>query len=152
MLKCAILKEISYQDSISGIKKIAYEKNKGRNRQMEDADVSQKVLKQLYKTEFNKLTPEDIESVKRVIYKYMNQSGASGYEVKMLVNPELSEEKSQFVNNVISNYMDKYNMYVHDDGITYSKKAQGRYDDASAGAKFYFALYKYREYFSIFEH
>lgn len=26
---------------------------------MEDADVSQKVLKQLYKTEFNKLTPED---------------------------------------------------------------------------------------------
>ena len=48
--------------------------------------------------------------------------------------------------------MDKYNMYVHDDGITYSKKAQGRYDDASAGAKFYFALYKYREYFSIFEH
>lgn len=52
----------------------------------------------------------------------MNQSGASGYEVKMLVNPELSEEKSQFVNNVISNYMDKYNMYVHDDGITYSKK------------------------------
>ena len=89
---------------------------------MEDADVSQKVLKQLYKTEFNKLTPEDIESVKRVIYKYMNQSGASGYEVKMLVNPELSEEKSQFVNNVISNYMDKYNMYVHDDGITYSKK------------------------------
>ena len=135
MLKCAILKEIFYQDSISGIKKIAYEKNKGRNRQMED-----------------KLTPEDIESVKRVIYKYMNQSGASGYEVKMLVNPELSEEKSQFVNNVISNYMDKYNMYVHDDGITYSKKAQGRYDDASAGAKFYFALYKYREYFSIFEH
>ena len=133
MLKCAILKEIFYQDSISGIKKIAYEKNKGRNRQMEDADVSQKVLKQLYKTEFNKLTPEDIESVKRVIYKYMNQSGASGYEVKMLVNPELSEEKSQFVNNVISNYMDKYN-------------------DASAGAKFYFALYKYREYFSIFEH
>ena len=77
MLKCAILKEIFYQDSISGIKKIAYEKNKGRNRQMEDADVSQKVLKQLYKTEFNKLTPEDIESVKRVIYKYMNQSGAS---------------------------------------------------------------------------
>ena len=66
--------------------------------------------------------------------------------------PELSEEKRQFVNNVISNYMDKYNMYVHDDGITYSKKAQGRYDDASAGAKFYFALYKYREYFSIFEH
>ena len=98
MLKCAILKEIFYQDSISGIEKIAYEKNKGRNRQMEDADVSQKVLKQLYKTEFNKLTPEDIESVKRVIYKYMNQSGASGYEVKMLVNPELSEEKSQFVN------------------------------------------------------
>ena len=138
MLKCAILKEIFYQDSISGIEKIAYEKNKGRNRQMEDADVSQKVLKQLYKTEFNKLTPEDIESVKRVIYKY--------------INPELSEEKSQFVNNVISNYMDKYNMYVHDDGITYSKKAQGRYDDASAGAKFYFALYKYREYFSIFEH
>lgn len=33
-----------------------------------------------------------------------------------------------------------------------AKKAQGRYDDASAGAKFYFALYKYREYFSIFEH
>ena len=32
---------------------------------MEDADVSQKVLKQLYKTEFNKLTPEDIESVKK---------------------------------------------------------------------------------------
>ena len=152
MLKCAILKEIFYQDSISGIEKIAYEKNKGRNRQMEDADVSQKVLKQLYKTEFNKLTPEDIESVKRVIYKYMNQSGASGYEVKLLVNPELSEEKSQFINNVISNYMDKYNMYVHDDGITYSKKAHGRYDDASAGAKFYFALYKYREYFSIFEH
>ena len=56
----------------------------------------------------------------------MNQSGASGYEVKMLVNPELSEEKSQFVNNVISNYMDKYNMYVHDDGITYSKKATGK--------------------------
>lgn len=53
MLKCAILKEIFYQDSISGIEKIAYEKNKGRNkgrnRQMEDADVSQKVLKQLYK-------------------------------------------------------------------------------------------------------
>ena len=81
MLKCAILKEIFYQDSISGIEKIAYEKNKGRNRQMEDADVSQKVLKQLYKTEFNKLTPEDIESVKRVIYKYMNQSGASGYQI-----------------------------------------------------------------------
>ena len=38
MLKCAILKEIFYQDSISGIKKIAYEKNKGRNRQMEDAE------------------------------------------------------------------------------------------------------------------
>ena len=31
MLKCAILKEIFYQDSISGIEKIAYEKNKGRN-------------------------------------------------------------------------------------------------------------------------
>lgn len=31
-------------------------------------------------------------------------------------------------------------------------KSTGRYDDASAGAKFYFALYKYREYFSIFEH
>ena len=87
MLKCAILKEIFYQDSISGIKKIAYEKNKGRNRQMEDADVSQKVLKQLYKTEFNKLTPEDIESVKRLIYKYMNQSRATDYEVKLLVNP-----------------------------------------------------------------
>ena len=63
MLKCAILKEIFYQDSISGIEKIAYEKNKGRNRQMEDADVSQKVLKQLYKTESNKLTPEDIENL-----------------------------------------------------------------------------------------
>ena len=87
MLKCAILKEIFYQDSISGIEKIAYEKNKGRNRQMEDADVSQKVLKQLYKTEFNKLTPEDIESVKRLIYKYMNQSRATDYEVKLLVNP-----------------------------------------------------------------
>ena len=46
MLKCAILKEIFYQDSISGI---AYEKNKGRNRQMEDADVGQKVLKQISK-------------------------------------------------------------------------------------------------------
>ena len=87
MLKCAILKEIFYQDSISGIEKISYEKNKGRNRQMEDADVSQKVLKQLYKTEFNKLTPEDIESVKRLIYKYMNQSRATDYEVKLLVNP-----------------------------------------------------------------
>lgn len=51
MLKCAILKEIFYQDSISGIEKIAYEKNKnkGRNRQMEDADASQKVLKQISK-------------------------------------------------------------------------------------------------------
>jgi hypothetical protein len=29
--------------------KIAYEKNKGRNRQMEDADASQKVLKQISK-------------------------------------------------------------------------------------------------------
>ena len=28
MLKCAILKEIFYQDSISGIEKIAYENNK----------------------------------------------------------------------------------------------------------------------------
>lgn len=28
MLKCAILKEIFYQDSISGIEKIAYEKIK----------------------------------------------------------------------------------------------------------------------------
>ena len=33
MLKCAILKEIFYQDSISGIKKIAYEKNKGRTKE-----------------------------------------------------------------------------------------------------------------------
>ena len=49
MLKCAILKEIFYQDSISGIEKIAYEKNKGRYRLMEDADVSQKVFIQLYK-------------------------------------------------------------------------------------------------------
>lgn len=49
MLKCTILKEIFYQDSISGIEKIAYEKNKGRNRQMEDADASQKVLKQISK-------------------------------------------------------------------------------------------------------
>jgi len=89
---------------------------------MEDADVSQKILKKLYKAEFNKLTPEDIESVKRVIYKYMNQSGASGCEVKLLVNPELSEGKRQFINNVISNCMEKYNMYMHNDGITYSKK------------------------------
>ena len=33
MLKCAILKEIFYQDSISGIEKIAYEKNKGRTKE-----------------------------------------------------------------------------------------------------------------------
>ena len=49
MLKCAILKEIFYQDSISGIEKIAYEKNKGRNRQMDVSDVGQNVLKQISK-------------------------------------------------------------------------------------------------------
>ena len=116
---------------------------------MEDADVSQKILKKLYKTEFNKLTPEDIESVKRVIYKYMNHSGASGCEVKLLVNPELSEGKRQFINNVISNCMEKYNMYMHNDGITYSKKIRERYNDASDVAKFYFSLYRYSEYFNF---
>ena len=56
----------------------------------------------------------------------MNQSGASGCEVKLLVNPELSEGKRQFINNVISNCMEKYNMYMHNDGITYSKKKRER--------------------------
>ena len=49
MFKCVLRKEIIYQDSIIVIEKIAYEKNKGRNRQMEDADASQKVLKQISK-------------------------------------------------------------------------------------------------------
>ena len=52
MLKCAILKEIFYQDSISGIEKIAYEKNKGRKHKNDEAGSDQ-----LY-GEWNQTEPE----------------------------------------------------------------------------------------------
>ena len=81
------------------------------------------------------------------------QSRESDFEVKLLVNPKLSEEKRQFIDDVISNYMHKYDICIHSDGITYSKnKPHRKWADLPAGLKFYHSLYKYNEYFVFLEY
>lgn len=103
--------------------------------------------------EFNKLRLEDIENLKKGIIKYLYQSRESDFEVKLLVNPKLSEEKRQFIDDVISNYMHKYDICIHSDGITYSKnKPHRKWADLPAGFEFYNSLYKYNEYFAFLEY
>lgn len=75
------------------------------------------------------------------------------YEVKILIKPSLSFLDKQFINNEIEKTAKKFNMYLHEDGVTYSKKPPyKKLEDIPAGFQFYLHLKKFKEYFSLFEY
>lgn len=77
----------------------------------------------------------------------------SNYEVKVVLRNDLNKNESEFVKTKISEYVHLFDMYLHEDGITYSKKEPyKKYADIPAGVKFYFKLKKIENYFSRLEY
>lgn len=83
-----------------------------------------------------------------------NQYDLPNYEVKILPKFDLSKKDREFIEEKIKEACEKYNMYLHKDGVTYSKNPPyGVLADLGAGVKFYFALRPYREkYLTLFEY
>jgi hypothetical protein len=85
--------------------------------------------------------------------KRLFDSRKADYEVKIIVQLNLSERDVQFINGRIVEAAKRFGMCLQEDGITYSKKAPyKRFEDITAGFKFYNTLRKYEEYFSVFEY
>lgn len=76
------------------------------------------------------------------------------YEVKIVPRFDLNEADRNFINNKINEISNELDMYVHDDGITYSKKPPyKKLEDIPAGVKFYFKLRNFqKKYFALFEY
>ena len=75
------------------------------------------------------------------------------YEVKVVLRNDLDKNELEFVQTKIHEYVTLFDMYLHEDGITYSKKKpHKKYADIPAGANFYFKLEKMKEYFSRLEY
>lgn len=75
------------------------------------------------------------------------------YEVKLLIRPDLSSDKKNYIRDIITSLENELGIAVHSDNVTYSKKPPyKKYEDIPAGFKFYNKLRKYRDYFSLFEY
>jgi len=83
-----------------------------------------------------------------------NQNDLPNYEVKLLPKFDLSKEDREFIDGKIKEACEQYNMYLHKDGVTYSKvPPYGVLSDLGAGVKFYFKLKKFeKKYFTLFEY
>ena len=74
------------------------------------------------------------------------------YEVKVILRDDLIEEESLFASSKIIEYANLFDMYLHEDGVTYSKREPyKKYEDIPAGVKFYFKLKKIEDCFSLLE-
>lgn len=75
------------------------------------------------------------------------------YEVKIVLRFDLSNEDMIFIKSKIKEVADNLGMFVHEDGVTYSKRPPYRkYEDIPAGVKFYLRLKKFEKYFTLFEY
>ncbi len=75
------------------------------------------------------------------------------YEVRVIPRFDLEPEEFRFINHKISETAEQLGMYLHPDGITYSKKKPyKKYEDIPAGTKFYFKLKKFSRYFLLLEY
>ena len=71
------------------------------------------------------------------------------YEVKVIPKYNLNQEDLNFIKNKIN----EFDMYLHNDNITYSKKEPyKKYEDIPAGTKFYFKLKKFEKYLLLLEY
>ena len=75
------------------------------------------------------------------------------YEVKVSLRNDLTEEENAFVTSKIDEYVNLFDMYLHEDGVTYSKrKPHKKYADIPSGVKFYFKLKKIENFLSRLEY
>ena len=71
------------------------------------------------------------------------------YEVKVIPKYNLNQEYLNFIKNKIN----EFEIYLHNDNITYSKKEPyKKYEDIPAGNKFYFKLKKFEKYLLLLEY
>ena len=75
------------------------------------------------------------------------------YEVKVIPKYNLNQEDLNFIKNKINEFANEFDMYLHNDNITYSKKEPyKKYEDIPAGTKFYFKLKKFEKYLLLLEY
>lgn len=75
------------------------------------------------------------------------------YEVKIVLKSDLNKDDLSFIKNKIDKISNELGMFVHNDGVTYSKKEPyKKYSDIPTGTKFYFRLKKFEKYFALLEY
>lgn len=75
------------------------------------------------------------------------------YEVKILINPNLTNNDKVIAKEILNNLIEENDMKIHNDGVTYSKKPPyKKLSDIPSGFRFYNKLRKYKNYFSFLEY
>lgn len=68
------------------------------------------------------------------------------YDVVLVLHDDLPDDKVQFINEIISEYKDKYNI-VEKDGLYYAEEREMSFDDVPRMLTFFNKMQKYKDYF-----